>query len=189
MPRPPKDGMLTRFCNQAMPEIRALVPDFANQKEANDFFNHFMSLKRFKDVALEHLESRLPERVTIGRRAYRCTTHVKLGMADLTLLTDRANPMEILHTLAHYVQPSDSAWHRGEFGAIFLSFIERQYDAEMKRKAGDIMHNHGLKTFARSEDSRHRQSLAYHAKKAKDVPMQLAQIMEDMDRLRGGHGG
>ncbi len=185
-----KDGMLRRFAIEAMGEICQLVPDFPkaitgtgtcyDQSAANKFYKHFIGLKRFKDVAEQRGGVTLPGHVNITRTAYRCTSHAEVSMGEITLPFSRANPMEVLHILTHYVQPKDSPWHGGEFGAIFLDFIERKYDADMKRQVKDIMIEKRLKTFVKSDASRERQSAAYFHKVTAQVPKGLVDILADL---------
>lgn len=177
-----KDGMLRKFCIDAMGEICGLVPSFDDSMDASRFMKHFMSLKRFQDYV--EPQQILPVDVDIVRAAYRCTAHAEFNMKTLTIYPSRANPMEVLHLLAHYVQPLNSPWHRGEFGGIFLDFIERQYDADMKRQVKDIMFGLRLPTFAKSEASRLKQSEAYHTKMVGQVPQGLVDILADIREIR-----
>ncbi len=186
-----KDGSLTRF-TEAMREICKLVPNFTDglglesskaDVLATKYYKHFIGLIRFRHYAEEYLENPLPEEVTIGRY-YRCTAHAEHGLPVLTLPPSRANPLEVLHILAHYVQPPGTPWHRGEFGSIFLDFVERSFDADIKRQAKDIMFEKRLPTFAKTEASRLKQSEAYHTKKVGQIPQGLVGILADIQEIR-----
>jgi hypothetical protein len=190
-----KDGMLRRFSIDAMGEISLLVDDFRKRpdpnKDATRFYRHFIGLKRFKDLAENHLEAKLPEGVMITGAAYRCTAHAEHGLQTLTLPFQRANSMEILHILAHYLQPSNSPFHGGEFGSIFLDLVDRAYGADTKRKVKDIMIEKRLKTFVKSDASREKQSAAYYNKVTAQVPQGLVDILKDLresNLLKEDHG-
>lgn len=193
----PKDGMYSRFTGPVMDQICALAPRFGDV-EANAMYRRLRKLKRFQ----KHVEAQadwcaergyawpnatlLPERVSCLMVAYRCTEQV--GQGGIELLTpERANPMELLHILAHYLQPHGGPWHGGEFGAIFLDLIERQFDAEMKRTVKDIMLANKIKTSVRSPQTREKQTERFYERKIAQAPAGLARVLREMRELKAEH--
>lgn len=190
MARPKKDGMFTRFTAQAMGEIVKLVPDFQDDQEAQAYYKKITSYSRFKKHVEKHLEAPLPSNVTIRRSyegAYRCTVQVGRcsGMGrDMELLASRANPMEVLHILAHFLQPSDSKWHGGEFSIIFLDLIERMHGKEIKRAVKDILINYKIKTSVRSDSTREKQTEAYYRARVARANAGLKTLLAEVKALQ-----
>ncbi len=187
MPRPKQDGMLTRWNVPVMNELVKLVPDFDgldDEKEAETFYKKIQRRAKFKRMAGEHLETSLPEYVRLsGYDQYRCTNHVQYRWQNLTLRDGRHNPMEVLHLMAHYLQPSDSKWHGGEFGKLFLELVAMMFGPEMKRVAKDILIDNGIRTSVRSEETREKQRDAYYRRKHAEMPARMLEALKRAEKL------
>ena len=187
MARPPKDGMFTRFNGPVMDQLVTLVPDFQTRQEADDFYRRMWRRKHFKTLTEIHLENELPPGIQFDRGGYRCTfyasRHSAFGGMYLQLRPGRRNPMEIIHIVAHYLQPSDSRWHAGEFGSIFLDLVGMMFGPDIKRAAKDVLIENKIRTAVRSEDARARQSDAYFKRKAEAVPEKLLRLLKEAENL------
>lgn len=188
----PKDGMFSRFTGPVMDQIRGLVPDFPNIKEADKMYSRLIKLKRVQklvEAQRASIESgtipgaeHLPYAVSQTGRPYRCSAQVSLGEIDLA--DSELNPMELLHIMAHFLQPGGGSWHGGEFGKTFLELIERQYGPEMKRSAKDIMIANKIKTTVLSSSTREKQSERFFDRKVAKAPEGLAKILQEMRKLQ-----
>lgn len=188
----PKDGMYSRFTGPVMDQIRGLVSDFADEREATKMYKRLRSLKRFEKlveaqtalvtVGQRALSDYLPEAVTISTYTYRCTSQP--GSHILDLARADANPMELLHLLAHYLQPPTGPWHGGQFGSVFLELIERQFGADTKRAAKDIMVSNKIKTSVRSAATREKQTARFFERKIAKAPEGLARILQEMREMK-----
>lgn len=176
-----KDGMFKRFSVEAMQAIDLLVPTFNDEREANKFYQRVIKLKKFKDLAEIHLSRPLPNQVVLTNRAYRCTAHAEFD-TSLTLGNHR-NGMQILHLLAHFYQPEDTAWHGGEFGSTFLDLVGRIYGPDTRREVKSIMVEKRLKTSFRSQEANLRQSQAYYTRRVGEIPKGLIGIMNEIKGL------
>lgn len=162
-----------------------LARKFKDEGEANKYLKRFTRLKRFKDHQDRFQCSPIPDAVTFrpSSMTSRCTSHAKYGRTSIELATDRRHPLEILHILAHFLQPPGSKWHGGEFSTIFLDLCERQGGSELKREVKDIMLKYRIKTSVESDESRLKQSKAYYDKKIGALPQNLMEILHDINKL------
>lgn len=171
--RRPKDGVQKKFVFTVMPEVCALVPDFADMSDAMKFYGKVLRRKKVKDLIRERYGDDDTAWPVFRDLEYQSPNHWTycFWQADHgpILAEKKHNPLEVLHLLAHRLQPVDTAMHKGEFGKLFLTLVESLYDADMKRQVKDILLNHKISTATKSPESRQRQSDAYHARRVQAV--------------------
>lgn len=183
----PKDGMYSRFTGPVMDQLCALVPDFTDHVEALKFFKRMTKYKRFQTMIEESRTKdscidNMPTTVSYVKRSYRCTEQPRWRELELGY---RKNPMELMHIVAHYLQPGgNTPWHGGEFGSIFLELIERMFGKDTKRAAKDILVSNKIKTSVRSPETREKQAAAFYRRKIEKAPEGLLKILRDTHELQ-----
>lgn len=199
MPRP-KDGMYSKFNTGAMDEICALVPDFKDSDQAQGWYVKITNRAWFVRRYEEHHEVDLPSKVYFDA-AYKCwqyadgTVH---GFIDLR--SGRHNPMQLLHILAHILQPSDTDWHKAEFSQMFMDLALLAYkdlppltdptitDAKaFRKKIGEILRAHKIKTRIVSEETREKRRESFNARNVRGATERVKKIEEEVERILAEH--
>lgn len=186
MAKRPKDGMYSRFTGPVMDEVVKIVSDFEFEWEAEGFFKKMVGYSRYKKLAAEHrLDSSfdLPQGVVFLSRAAACVDHVRFNEAKIELRPGRRNPLQVIHTVSHYLQPEDSVFHGAEFSKIFLSLVERMFDADTKRAVKDVLVKNNIKTQTVSPEVRASQSARYYERKADSIPARLRKLQAEVKAL------
>lgn len=185
----PNDGMFKRFNYEVMPELMDLVGRFEGEKEAALFYRSLARKAFFKNLVKDHLERDLPIEFVFWDRSYRCTDYAAFGESITShgsvveLTPDRRGPLEILHILAHYLQPSGTAWHGAEFAKAFKTLVERMFGADVRREVNDVLLKYGIKTKVVGPETRAKQAAAYNKRRAADVPAKLLAILREAEKL------
>lgn len=190
MPRPRERAM--QKMDRLVTGLETLVPFFDNEHAMKAFYKKITSYKRFKNYTDQFLLRPLPTEdadVLFGWPA-RCTYQVEHGFLECN------HPLDMLHILAHYLQPEDSKWHGGEWGSIFLDLIERMSETkdgtrqsqrfqflpwDTKRAAKDLMIENNIRTYVLGPETRERQSAAYKKRKVASVPDRALKLLSRRD--------
>lgn len=109
--------------------------------------------KRRPDIA--HFEIRHS-----GRSNF-CTVEYPGGMRKIggTAVVDtspNSAPFDLLHCVAHYLHPDDSAWHGPEFAKAMLDIVGKYLGMDERRRLAQLYKDHKVKTVVWSAEAKER---------------------------------
>lgn len=177
-----------------MPDTIKLVPDFKDEEEANVF----LSKIRMRAWYTRRWKARYPVRAPLlfakgvrfatMRSNQRCTTQVEMQHQYMALDPGKANPMEVLHILAHALQPEDGPWHGAEWAQAFLDLVERVYGKDLRRAVKKILLLHRIKTRVVSDESRANYKEAYEKRQGRNAKAAAQKMVAELREMEGQSG-
>lgn len=177
-----------------MPEVCKLVADFPNTAAANAFLNTVRRRAWFQKRWAARYPSGLMSmfdsgvRFASNRSLQRCTTEVTFRHEYMALDEDKQNPLEVLHILAHALQPAEGPWHGAEFSQTYFYLVERMFGVDIRRQVKDIFIDHKIKTAKRSPETREKQRDAYYLRKGAEAKTGAQDLLRQLQELERRHG-
>jgi hypothetical protein len=95
-----------------------------------------------------------------GRTSNYCTTNIghgtNMAVAVLDIGSPDCNAADVLHAVAHYLHPADTAWHGPEYAKAMLDIVGKYLGLDERRRLSDLYRKHKVKTVVWSQDAKDR---------------------------------
>lgn len=78
------------------------------------------------------------------------------GTAVVDVGAPNSAPFDVLHCVAHYLHPDDTAWHGPEFAKAMLDIVGKYLGMDERRRLAQLYKDHKVKTVVWSAEAKER---------------------------------
>lgn len=114
-------------------------------------------------------------------RGYVCVDTYSGDRADVRLPIDQDVHMgDVLHAVAHHLQPRDSAWHGPEFAKAMLDVVGKYAGMDERRRLAQLYKDNRVKTVVWSQEAKERAKTRYQQN---DLKALLDELRTEADEV------